>query len=222
MEIANNRFNTLACPVCLEDFPQRSDITMLEPCDHVMCKECFNKHVCHVYARTARPEPEVHCPTCMQVIDKPTGVVFTKHIDLTVDDTPPTPVIAPVPTPQANISPIILPPPVLMPEAHFNAITTTPPRVTVAIPRPPPYNGPRPRRNRRRTPRSRRSTSTQLDAYIEFRTNSLLNGATAGIERLSSIVATHPGQAVIINNMREAMRAHVAGELEELEALRLT
>lgn len=168
MESANNKYDVRDCPVCYDPFPQNSNVTLLKPCLHVMCNECWTNLFWHTAAaQKAASIPIAKCPACMQPVEKPKDIHFrndTQHVDLTA---PPTPTIVPAPTTNRDVSPLNLPP-VMMTLAEFNtvfpvalptaSVTTDPtyqlasgpaqtpptvPRVAVAIPRPRPYNGPR-------------------------------------------------------------------------------
>lgn len=253
MESANNKYDVRDCPICLEPFPTKPNVTVLKPCLHVVCDECFNRHVCYTSSRTASPIPEVPCPTCKKVVDKPVNTVFTmgQLVDLTTPTppasattsrrepvvivaiprprpygdsrppTPPTPAIVPAPTPQVDISPVTLPPTVLMNEARFNVITRMRARRRAQ-----PHISPRTRRYNRRNngspPTPTHPGQALLDDYIELRVNRLLSGGLTDMAQLSNLTVVTPSQASLINDIRRSIQATINQELDDILSLRMT
>lgn len=140
MESANNKYDVRDCPVCYDPFSQNSNVTLLKPCLHVMCNECWTNLFWHTAAaQEAASIPIAKCPACMQPVEKPKDIHFrndTQHVDLTA---PPTPTIVPAPTTNRDVSPLTLPDPVVMTETEFNAAF---PIASVALPHAPTLRNP--------------------------------------------------------------------------------
>lgn len=223
MNVANNRYNHMSCPVCWDTFNIHELIRTIKPCDHVLCDPCYEEIVFG-----GGPHGHPKCPTCRDLITEAEATPFRTLIDVDAP-TPPDTHAVPAPTPQVNVSPLQLPlvafntspdDGIRVTGSNTPAPTRAPRRVTTS----------RPVRRRRRTrtsiPATRavrprvadttRPFSYQLSQYIELRAIHALTTASEAHEYLDSIPTPHPGAVDIIVRLRELLNIQTNADLDHL------
>lgn len=90
METVNNRYKVHTCPICIEDFTQFHNVTILNPCKHVLCSDPCYKTLLSTWENDPAAPAMMPCPVCNIPVAEYDPIKFYKYIDLTEPDSPTT------------------------------------------------------------------------------------------------------------------------------------
>ena len=100
METVNNRYKVHTCPICIEDFTQFHNVTILNPCKHVLCSDPCYKKLLSTWENDPTAPAMMPCPVCTSPVAEYDPIKFYKYIDLTEPTSPTTP----TPVPDSTVS----------------------------------------------------------------------------------------------------------------------